>query len=225
LLARLEARIETNRGKHREDLKEMREEFKSGQTEMIFTVCAMRSELKETIQHRMKAVLQPIRTESDETTACNGATETEPDPGMMQSIEEHQEISKEDVAVISVGEPRERPRVSNLAAERRQKRKERSRGNRGYRRKSTASCRMVSHRAKVAWRKRKLVRRIETQINYGPRKRLTVTGGRRPAVQQWHGAVKMSSGRTAPGTRQNEERRNEEKTVKDCGNSRNATMA
>jgi hypothetical protein len=28
----------------------------------------------------------------------------------------------------------------------------------------------------VAWRKRNIVRRIETQINYGPRKRLTVTG-------------------------------------------------
>jgi hypothetical protein len=33
------------------------------------------------------------------------------------------------------------------------------------------------------------------------------------------------SGRTAPGTRQNKEHRNKEKTVKDCGYTRNATMA
>jgi hypothetical protein len=29
-----------------------------------------------------------------ETTACQEATETEPDPGMMQSIEEHQEYPR-----------------------------------------------------------------------------------------------------------------------------------
>jgi hypothetical protein len=54
---------------------------------------------------------------------------------MMQSIEEHQEIPQEEAAVMSVGEPRKRRRVCNLAAELRQKRKERTRGNRGYRRK------------------------------------------------------------------------------------------
>jgi hypothetical protein len=32
----------------------------------------------------------------NEMTACNEVTETEPNPGMMQSIEEHQEIPKED---------------------------------------------------------------------------------------------------------------------------------
>jgi hypothetical protein len=214
LLARLEARIETNREEDREDLKEMREEIKSGQAEMRSTVCAMQSKLKETIHHRMKAVLQPIRTELDETTACNGATETKPDPGMMQSIEEHQEIPKEDAAVLPVGGPRRRHRVCNLATEHRQKRKERTRGNRGYRRKSAVNCRNMSRRIKMAWRKRKLVRIIQTKINYGPRKRLTSPAGRRPAVQQWHGTVKMS-GRTAPGTRENEKPRNEENTAED----------
>jgi hypothetical protein len=33
-------------------------------------------------------------------------------------------------------------------------------------------------------------------------------------VQQWNGAVKMSSGRTGPGTRQNEEPRNDKKQRK-----------
>jgi hypothetical protein len=55
----------------------------------------MRSELKETIQHEMKAVIQPIRSELDEMTACNGETETEPNPGTIQYIEEHLEIPKE----------------------------------------------------------------------------------------------------------------------------------
>jgi hypothetical protein len=90
--------------------------------------------------------------------ACFGKTEadtekTEPDPGMMQSTEEHQEITKGEAAVMLVGEPRKRCRVRNLAAERCQKRKERTRGNRGSRRKSAAACRKVSHRAKVVWHK------------------------------------------------------------------------
>jgi hypothetical protein len=60
----------------------------------------------------MKAVIKPIQSE----------TETEPIPGMMQSIGEHQDIPKEEAAVIPVGEPRKWRRVCNLAAECRQKR-------------------------------------------------------------------------------------------------------
>jgi hypothetical protein len=104
-------------GKQEEMLARMREDIKSGQAEMRSTICAFRSEL-------------------DETTACQEATETEPDPRMMQSIEEHQEIPKEEAAVMLVGKSRKRRRVCNLAAERHQKRKERTRGNRGSRRKS-----------------------------------------------------------------------------------------
>jgi signal transduction histidine kinase len=86
LLARLEARFETGREKYREDLKELREEIKCGQAEMKSTVCAMRPELEETIQCDMRAVTQPIQSEFDHTTFFNEATETKPDPGMMQSI-------------------------------------------------------------------------------------------------------------------------------------------
>jgi hypothetical protein len=99
----------------------MNAKMDGNQAEIRLTVCAIRSELKETIQHEMKAVIQPIRSELDETTACNEATETGPDPGMMQAIEEHQEIAKEDAAVMPVGGPRKRGTVCNLAAERRQK--------------------------------------------------------------------------------------------------------
>jgi hypothetical protein len=45
-------------------------------------------------------------------------------------MEEHQEIPKEEAAVMPVGEPRKRRRVCNLSAEHHQKRKERTWGNR-----------------------------------------------------------------------------------------------
>jgi hypothetical protein len=50
-------------------------------------------------------------------TTCREATEAEPDPGMMQSIEEHQEISKGEAAAMPVRGPRKRRRVSNMAAD------------------------------------------------------------------------------------------------------------
>jgi hypothetical protein len=132
------------------NLKDLREEIKSGQTEMRSIICTFRSELKETIQHEIKAAIHSVRSELNEMTACNEATETEPNQSMIQFIEEHQEIPKEDAAVISVRGPRKRRRVCSLAAERRQKMRERTRGNRGSRRKSTAACRKLSRRAKVA---------------------------------------------------------------------------
>jgi hypothetical protein len=189
ILARMETKMETNRGRDRDDLKgimaemnvkmdgkqeqmlaRMREEIKSGQAEMRSTICAVGSELKDTIQRVMRATIQPVRSEIDETTACNKARETKPDPGRMQPTEKHHEIPKGEAAVMPVGEPRKRCRVRNLAAERRQKRKERTRGKSGFRKKLAAVCRKVCRHAKVAWRKRKLVRRFGTQENCGPRK-------------------------------------------------------
>jgi hypothetical protein len=121
--------------------------------------------LEETIKLEMKAVMQPIRAELDETTSCNRVTETEPDPGIMQSKEEHQEIPKEDAAGMPVGEPRKRCRVCNLAAEHRQKRKERTRGNRGSRKELAVTHRKVLRRAKAAWCKRNIARKECTRAN------------------------------------------------------------
>jgi paraquat-inducible protein B len=131
LQANRESDREELRGMINANLKYLKEDIKSTEAEMRSTFCAFRSELKETIQHEMKAVIQPIRSELNETTACNEATEAEPSPEMMQSIEEHQKIPKGDPAVMPVGGPRKRRRVRNLAAERRQKRKERTWGNSG----------------------------------------------------------------------------------------------
>jgi myosin heavy subunit len=108
---------------------------------------SIRSERDEMIQQRVENVVtrvihktQSLKKACLETTACHEATEadtekTEPDPGMMRSMEEHQEIPKGEAAVMPVGGLRKRRRVQNLAAERRQKPKKRTRGYYGSRKK------------------------------------------------------------------------------------------
>jgi hypothetical protein len=92
--------------------------------------------------------LMDLKDGQKETTICNEATETKLNPGLMQSIEVHQDIPKGEVAVMPDREPRKH-RICNLDAERRQKRKERTQENRGSRRKLAAACRKVSHHAKL----------------------------------------------------------------------------
>jgi hypothetical protein len=77
---------------------------------------------------------------------------------------------------MPVGELRKRRKVRSLAAEHHQKRKERTRGNRGSRRKLAAACRKVSRCAGVAWHKKSVVRKIGTQENCGPHKEFTAAG-------------------------------------------------
>jgi hypothetical protein len=72
LLARLEARIETNRETDREErkterkanqedhrrlLEEMNAKVDANQAEIRSTVCAIQSELEETIQHEMRTAI------------------------------------------------------------------------------------------------------------------------------------------------------------------------
>jgi hypothetical protein len=158
------ARADDNSERDREDLKEMMVKIRA-ETD------AIRAETKAIHQRRMAK----LDAHQERTMAHQEATETEPDPRMMQSIDEHQEIPKEGAAVMPVRDLMKRRRVCNLATERRQKRKESTRRSRGSRRKSAAACRKVSRRAKVAWRESNLFRNVQTQRNCGPRKRLTVT--------------------------------------------------
>jgi hypothetical protein len=64
--------------------------------------------------------LMDLKDGRKETTACNGATKTKLNPGLMQSTEEHQDIPKGEAAVIPIGELRKLHRVCNLDAECRQ---------------------------------------------------------------------------------------------------------
>jgi hypothetical protein len=140
---------------------------------MKCAVCAIRPDLKKTIQHEMRAVVQAIRSEKDETTACDEATETKPDPGTMQSVEEHQEIPKEEATVMPAGGLRKRRRGRNLAAGRRQKPKGTIRASCESSRRFTVAGRKVSRRAAVARRKRNVFRKIGIRRMCGLRKRLT----------------------------------------------------
>jgi hypothetical protein len=148
ILPEISARMDTN-------LNEMREDIKSGQAEM-------RSTLDEWLLH--------LKDGRKETTAWNVATETKLNPGLMQSREEHQDIPKGEAAVMLVREPRKRSRVCILAAERSQKRKERTQGNHGSRMKLATACRKVSRCAKVAWHKRNLFRKIRILEKCGQHK-------------------------------------------------------
>jgi hypothetical protein len=105
--------------------------------------------------------------------------ETEPDAGMMQYMEEHQEISKEEAAVMPVGGLRKQRRDRNLAAGHRQKPKGRIQASCDSRRRLTVACEKMTRRATVALHKGNVFRKILTEENYGPRKKLTATGMRK----------------------------------------------
>jgi hypothetical protein len=83
-----------------------------------------------------------IDTHQVRMMACLGkteATDLEANPERMQSEAEHQKVPKEQAAVKPVGGLRKRHRSQNLAAERRQKPKERTRVNCASQKKSAAA--------------------------------------------------------------------------------------
>jgi hypothetical protein len=172
----LQEDIKSGQAEMRSTIEAIEEPMNANQAEMISTVCAIRSDLKETIQHEIKTIIQPIWSELDETTACNKATETEPDPGTMQAVEEHQEIPKEEAAEMPVGGLRKRHRDRNFAAGCRQKPKGRIRASCECRKRSTVAGRRMTHRATVAWHRRNIFRKIGTQENCRPGKEFAAAG-------------------------------------------------
>jgi hypothetical protein len=116
---------------------------------------------------RMMACLR--KTEAD-------TEKTEPDPGMMQSVEEHQEIPKEEAALMPVGGLRKRRRDRNLATGCHQKPKGRIQASCESRSRLTVAGKKMTRRAAVAWHKRNVFRKIGTQGICGLRKRLTAAG-------------------------------------------------
>jgi hypothetical protein len=113
-----------------------------------------------------------------ETTACHEATNAdlekiEPDPGMMQSVGEHQEVPKEHATMKPVKGRMKQRRGRKLTAGRRGEPKELTQGYCGSRKRVTVAGRRTSRDARVAWRKWKF-KKIGTQGNCGPWMRLTV---------------------------------------------------
>jgi hypothetical protein len=145
-------------------------------------------ELLLSIQSKMDAnikaheeMMTMVNAYHERVMAFLGKTEadtekTEPNPRMMQSVKEHQEIHREEAALMPVGGLRKRRRDRNLAKGRRLKQKGRIQASCESRRRLTVAGKKMTRRATVAWRKRNLFRIIGTQGICGPRKRLTAAG-------------------------------------------------
>jgi hypothetical protein len=104
--------------------------------------------------------------------ACHEAMEAdteeiEHDPGMMQSGGEHQEVPKEEAAVMPVGDLMKQVRDWNLAAGRRQKPKGRIQAICESQKKLTVANRKVSHRAALARHRRDIFTQERTRVKCG----------------------------------------------------------
>jgi hypothetical protein len=147
------------------EMQKMLKRLLAGQVKMV-------ARLEEKVDNYHKKMMARWNTHQETTT-------TVPDPEMMQSAEEHQEIPSEDDAIMPVVEPRQRHGVRYLAAESHRKRKDRTRGNHGSRRKSAVARMKVSRHATMAWRNMKLFRKSGTQDNCGPPKHFAAAGMRK----------------------------------------------
>jgi hypothetical protein len=124
----------------------------------------MIEEMMRANQDKMDAWLAEKQDGRKETTACHEVTEadtekTEPDPGVMQFIGEHQEVPKEEAAMMLVRGLRKRRTDRNLAAGRHQKPKGRIHASCELWKRLIVTNRKVSHHAVVPWRKRGVVRK------------------------------------------------------------------
>jgi hypothetical protein len=121
---------------------------------------------------------------------------------------------------MPVGGPRKWRSVRNLATVRRQRRKERTWGYCGARRKLAAASSKVSRRAKVAWWKRNLFTKIRTQGDCGSQKELALAHREmtHSAEVAWH------RGRTRSQEIQPEQCSTGNSGRTDVGKARNAAM-
>jgi hypothetical protein len=126
----------------------LRRKIQSGQAEMRSIVNAWIVDMKD---DRREIMSYQVTSE-----ACLDSKEI--NPGDMESEVEHREIRTEEASVTSSGTMKKRRRGLHLAAERHGEPKELTRRNCGSRRKLCAACRKVSRLARVAWRKRNIVR-------------------------------------------------------------------
>jgi hypothetical protein len=133
------------------------------ETQLILETVAKLNAKMEAIQTKMnnqaemRSIIDEwmtdIKDARKETTTCNKAKKTVLDPEMMQSVEEHQEVPRENAIVKSVKGRKKRRRGRKSTAGRRGEPKKLTRGNCGSRRKLAVACRKVSRHATVSWRK------------------------------------------------------------------------
>jgi hypothetical protein len=188
LLLDMKARLDENAKTQRKDTKNMQENIqenlkktmKAMMTRMEEDSKAWREKMKaerEADREQSKADVEQMQAEMEERrTVTQAKTDkklkelTEPSQEMMQSAEEHQEVPREEAAVIPVRGRKRRHRGQKEAAGRHGEPKELTRGDCGSQKKLAAACRKASRRATVAWCKRNVFRKSWTHGNCGPRK-------------------------------------------------------
>jgi hypothetical protein len=159
-------------------------DFNKGSMEsqqIVEILLSIQAKMDANIKAYYEEMMAMVDAYHERIMACLRKTEahtekTEPDPGMMQSVEEHQEIPKEEAASMPVGGLRKWRRDRNLAAGRHQKPKGRIQASCESRSRLTIAGKKMTRRATVAWHKRNVFRKIETQRICGPLKRLTAAG-------------------------------------------------
>jgi hypothetical protein len=200
LLARMDANMETmlakmdsNKAKvdadtkaDRENLKEMREEMNASHKEMLAKMEAngkARREAMKRMMERMMNANQAARLEREEPTSVE-----------MKPEVAHQEVLKEDAAVMTVGEPKKRRRDQNPDARRRGKPKERTQGKDGCRKNLVAARRVMTGSAAVTRRRGEFIMKDRTrnQAERGTPKR------RKDKKRLWKQCVTMAQ-RTRAG--------------------------
>jgi hypothetical protein len=114
-------------------------------------IMEMLAEMNAKLDTSHKMMMAMLHAQHERIMASLGKTEATDfmaNPKEMESVMEHPEVPNEEAAVKSSATKKRRGRVQNLAAERHQKRTERTWGNHGSRKKLAAACRKVSRRAK-----------------------------------------------------------------------------
>jgi hypothetical protein len=141
----------------KEKMDAMQEDMKAGKEKNVQILARMEAQREEREAER-KAYLENVKRMTEEMLAKVDANlaKSNTHNGMMQSVGAYQEVTKEEAAVMPVGEPRKRRRNRNLATERRQKPKDTTRGYCGFRNRVTIADRKVSPRATVARRRRNI---------------------------------------------------------------------
>jgi hypothetical protein len=144
---------------------------KTNREEMKAAIQSIWSERDETIQQRVENITtcvnhktQSLQKACQETTACHEEMEAytekiQPDPRMMQSVAEHQEVPKEEAAVMLVGGLRKRRGDQNLAWRHRQNPKGRIQTSCESRKRLTVASRRMMHCAGVAWVRQGVIRK------------------------------------------------------------------
>jgi hypothetical protein len=142
--------------------------------------------MHEEMMAKLEANMNAWREEMKADREARKPTDLEANREEIQSEAEHQEVPKEHAAV---GGLRKRCRGRNLAAERRQKSKERTRVNCGSRRKLAAAGLKMTHRAEVARRKGNFVgnNRTRDSVVRGTLKRRTFGRRRGPKTERKYG--------------------------------------